>query len=473
MYEKNSRGWLKHLDFIMLDLLSLSVSYWLSFYLRQSIGQGLRQDISYRTFYLILAGMYVLIVFFSRGYSDIVRRDYVEEIRKTVKQNVLMFVCTLIYLVFTKQSQFYSRLLIGGIFVLNFFVTILLRFLLKQAVRSKLSKQEKKDSMLMITTKDRAKKSLNDLMELEYLPFSVTGIVLLDDEDSTESSIGGIPVVANRDSMMEYIRTNVVDQVVVSVGGDKKKIGMLAEELLDVGIVVHIGIGQELEFLPHKQFHKLGNLFVITSSIQTASRIELFLKRLIDICGALVGLVMTAILVIFVGPIIYIKSPGPIFFTQYRVGKNGRKFKLYKLRSMYMDAEERKKELMEKNEMQGLMFKMDNDPRIIKGIGHFIRNTSIDEFPQFWNVIKGDMSLVGTRPPTVDEFEQYELHHKVRLSFKPGLTGMWQVSGRNNITDFEEIVRLDQQYIANWNIWLDIRILAKTVDVVIRRKGAK
>ena len=476
MYEKNSRGWLKHLDFIMLDLLSLSVSYWLSFYLRQSIGQGLRQDISYRTFYLILAGMYVLIVFFSRGYSDIVRRDYVEEIRKTVKQNVLMFVCTLIYLVFTKQSQFYSRLLIGGIFVLNFFVTILLRFLLKQAVRSKLSKQEKKDSMLMITTKDRAKKSLNDLMELEYLPFSVTGIVLLDDEDSTESSIGGIPVVANRDSMMEYIRTNVVDQVVVSVGGDKKKIGMLAEELLDVGIVVHIGIGQELEFLPHKQFHKLGNLFVITSSIQTASRIELFLKRLIDICGALVGLVMTAILIIFVGPIIYIKSPGPIFFTQYRVGKNGRKFKLYKLRSMYMDAEERKKELMKQNNVKdGMMFKMDDDPRIIKGVGHFIRKTSLDEFPQFWNILKGDMSIVGPRPERVEHVEKYsrEIPEFIyREKVKGGLTGYAQIYGRYNTSAYDKL-RLDLMYIEDYSLVLDIKMIFRTIRILFQKDSTE
>ena len=138
-----------------------------------------------------------------------------------------------------------------------------------------------------------------------------------------------------------------------------------------------------------------------------------------------------------------------------------------------MDAEERKKELEKQNEMQGLMFKMENDPRIIKGIGNFIRDTSIDELPQFFNILKGDMSLVGTRPPTLDEFTQYDLHHKVRLSFRPGLTGMWQVSGRSDITDFEEVVRLDEKYIENWNIWLDIKILLKTVVVVLTRKGSR
>ena len=138
---------------------------------------------------------------------------------------------------------------------------------------------------------------------------------------------------------------------------------------------------------------------------------------------------------------------------------------------MYADAEERKKELMAQNEMNGLMFKMENDPRITK-TGDFLRKTSLDEFPQFFNVLKGDMSLVGTRPPTVDEWEKYDLHHRARLAAKPGITGMWQVSGRSNITDFEDVVKLDTKYIAEWTMGLDIRILLKTVLVVFKKDGA-
>ena len=157
---------------------------------------------------------------------------------------------------------------------------------------------------------------------------------------------------------------------------------------------------------------------------------------------------------------------------------------MYKFRSMYMDAEERKKELLEQNKSQdGLMFKMDFDPRVIgnrilpdgtkkTGLGDFIRRTSLDEFPQFFNVLKGDMSLVGTRPPTVDEWEQYELRHRARLATKPGITGMWQVSGRSNITDFEEVVKLDTEYINQWSIGQDIKILLKTVKVMVKGEGA-
>ena len=204
-----------------------------------------------------------------------------------------------------------------------------------------------------------------------------------------------------------------------------------------------------------------------------------------DIAGGIVGCLITVIIFIFVAPAIYIKSPGPIFFSHDRVGKNGRIFKMYKFRSMYLDAEERKQALMEQNKHKdGLMFKMDDDPRIIgsekkdkngkpKGIGNFIRNTSLDEFPQFWNVLKGDMSLVGTRPPTVDEWNKYNATHRVRLSVKPGITGMWQVSGRSEITDFDEVVALDREYLENWSLALDIKILLKTVLVVLLRRGAE
>ena len=203
-----------------------------------------------------------------------------------------------------------------------------------------------------------------------------------------------------------------------------------------------------------------------------------------DIAGGLVGCLITLLITIIVGPMIYISSPGPIFFAQERIGRNGRKFKMYKFRSLSMDAEERKKELMAQNKIgDGLMFKMDFDPRIIgnkilpdgtrkTGIGQFIRKTSLDEFPQFINILLGDMSLVGTRPPTVDEWELYEPHHRARMSFRPGLTGMWQVSGRSNITDFEEVVKLDTQYISEWSLMLDVKILWQTVWSVFKSDGA-
>jgi exopolysaccharide biosynthesis polyprenyl glycosylphosphotransferase len=244
-------------------------------------------------------------------------------------------------------------------------------------------------------------------------------------------------------------------------------------ELESMGVVVSMSITQLREFEEYKTtIGMIGDVPVVRFASVFHDYNKLLIKRLIDIVGALIGIAITLVVTIFLAPILLIESPGPLFFKQRRVGRNGRFFYMYKFRSMYRDAEERKKELMDQNEMNGLMFKMTDDPRITK-VGKFIRKTSIDELPQFFNVLIGDMSLVGTRPPTVDEFKQYESYHKRRLSMKPGITGMWQVSGRSNIEDFEEVVKLDLKYIDNWSIGLDIKILFKTVGAVFRRGGAR
>ena len=211
---------------------------------------------------------------------------------------------------------------------------------------------------------------------------------------------------------------------------------------------------------------------MITYTRFQSSYKRLLIKRVMDIAWGLVGLLITMVFFPFVALAIKLDSPGPVFFAQTRIGKNGRRFKIYKFRSMYIDAEARKKELEQQNEMQGLMFKMENDPRITK-VGKFIRKTSIDELPQFYNIVKGDMSLVGTRPPTEGEFEQYNSHYRRRISMTPGLTGLWQISGRSDIIDFDEVVKLDLEYIDNWTLGLDIKILFQTVWVVLTGKGSK
>ena len=216
--------------------------------------------------------------------------------------------------------------------------------------------------------------------------------------------------------------------------------------------------------------------FGTTSVIRLSPRLftdgELLIKRLMDICGAIVGCLICILFGIVVAPLIFLEDPGPIIFKQKRVGRNGKYFYIYKFRSMYQNAEERLKDLQSQNEMQGFMFKMKNDPRITK-IGKILRKTSIDELPQFFNVLEGSMSLIGTRPPTVDEYNQYSAHHKRRISIKPGITGLWQVSGRSEITDFEEIVRLDCFYIDHWSIAADIKILLKTFGAVFTGKGSE
>ncbi|MDD5674262.1 MAG: sugar transferase, partial [Chitinivibrionales bacterium] len=198
---------------------------------------------------------------------------------------------------------------------------------------------------------------------------------------------------------------------------------------------------------------------------------QLVFKRTVDIVGASVGLIILALVYPFLALAIKLSSPGPVFFKQVRVGRNGKRFIIYKFRSMSADAEELKKKLESQNELKGAIFKIKNDPRVTP-VGAFIRKFSLDELPQFINVFKGEMSLVGTRPPTPDEVSQYQKWHHRRISIRPGLTGLWQVSGRNKIVSFDEVVKLDLTYIDNWSMRLDMMIILRTLVVLFHRDTA-
>lgn len=280
--------------------------------------------------------------------------------------------------------------------------------------------------------------------------------------------------MANKDNMFIYVTRSVVDEIFIYFSDSNKiPIKEVIKNFRDMGISVKLNIDLfDMDVDTEKYIDKVGNYNAVCFAPKVTPLHLVLFKRILDIIGSLIGLTITLFSAIIVGPLIILESPGPILFSQKRVGRNGRIFKIYKFRSMYCDAEERKKELIENNEMHGLMFKMENDPRITR-VGKFIRKTSIDELPQFWNVLKGDMSLVGTRPPTVDEFEQYEGYHKQRLSMTPGLTGVWQVSGRNEIKDFEEIVAMDVEYINNWSLKRDFEIILRTIGVVFTSNGAR
>ena len=235
----------------------------------------------------------------------------------------------------------------------------------------------------------------------------------------------GVPVekiIGGPDELDLYCTNHAVDEVFIDLNQQAME-NRIAKDLITQGITVHIALTKQFRGLPNPEIETVGGRSVMTSAVQSVSAGKLMIKRLIDIVGAIVGLILTGIAFLIFAPIIYHQSRGPIFYAQTRVGLNGRRFTIYKFRSMYPDADQRKAELMDQNQMEGLMFKMDDDPRIIP-IGRFMRKYSIDEMPQFWNVLKGDMSLVGTRPPTEDEWKQYSPHHRARLSVKPGLTGM-------------------------------------------------
>ncbi len=212
-----------------------------------------------------------------------------------------------------------------------------------------------------------------------------------------------------------------------------------------------------------------SNKTSLPPSIQAHPSVDSKTKRLVDILGALVGLAITGLILLPIAIAIQLDNRGSIFYRQARCGLNGRTFKIWKFRSMVVEAD-RLKHLVS-NEAQGLIFKNQNDPRITR-VGRFLRRTSLDEFPQFWNVLKGEMSLVGTRPPSVDEVMLYERHHFQRLLVKPGMTGEWQVNGRSQVGDFEKIVEMDLDYQRKWSLGYDLMLILRTFQVIFNKNGA-
>ncbi|MFA7012046.1 MAG: sugar transferase [Desulfobacterales bacterium] len=280
-------------------------------------------------------------------------------------------------------------------------------------------------------------------------------------------------VIGHLDDLSDILKKHSVDEVVFALKIDDRNVDLSPhlDMCRKMGITVRIlpalwQYGNQI-----LSMEKCQGIPFLTMRAGNFNATGLLYKRLLDLVGGLIGMVILLVMYPFVAAAIKFDSPGPVLFKQKRMGRNGRVFNLYKFRSMSRDADERKQELITMNEMEGPLFKLKDDPRITR-VGRFLRKTSLDEFPQFINVLKGEMSLVGTRPPTLDEVEKYHPEHLKRISAKPGMTGLWQVSGRNEITDFDDVVRLDCQYLDQWRFSDDIKILFKTVWVVLQRKGA-
>ncbi len=481
MYKKRRMGWLKHLDFILIDLVCLQIAFVLAYLIR--IGDGLVYTNSlYRDLAAVLTIMQILVSVVGESFKGILRRGKFIELMACVKHTGLIMLLAILYLFSYQRGEEVSRLTLYLTGLFFGVITYAVRLFWKSYLIKRLE-TVKTRRVLIVTTTSCLEEVYQSMKK--YRAGYIQGIALVDDDSKTGTSYDRMPIVAGKEDVLQYAVRAEIEEVLVVSDNDHSISEDLIGDFVEIGITVHIKIAQVADNVGSRQFvEKMGEYTVLTTSINTMETRQYVFKRILDIIGGLVGCLITGILFLVLGPIIYVKSPGPIFFSQIRVGRFGKKFKIYKFRSMYLDAEERKKELMAQNRVSNsLMFKLDFDPRIIgakkldngkvkKGIGNIIRDWSLDEFPQFFNVLKGEMSLVGTRPPTVDEWEQYELHHNTRLAIKPGITGMWQVSGRSKITDFEEVVQLDKKYILEWRISLDLKILAKTVLIVLKQDGS-
>ena len=439
MYYKQKGEIAKHIDFILLDIVILEILYLI---LTKGVFFGIRRRIAF-----IIPLICIVMVITRIFYNNILRRKAIKEFIECIKYMIILNGGIMLYLYAMKISATFSRVLFVKFGVIGVFALFISRMIYKK-------------------------------IALKFILHNKTHVAIITEPENNEKIKASIKrdgwelitfdSIPTLDEFEQYRETNIIDEAMLDIKDESNR-NRWKDYFLQTGTPVHTLID---DLGPNPYIEKIGTVSLLTTSNAVASPFELLIKRIMDIFGGIVGLIITGIATIIFGPIIKHQSPGPIFYQQTRIGRNGRKFQIYKFRSMYPDADQRKEELIKQTNSDGFMFKMDNDPRIIP-IGHFIRKHSIDELPQFWNVLKGDMSLVGTRPPTVDEWEQYSPHHRARMSTKPGLTGVWQVSGRSDITDFEEVVKLDTEYIRNWTIMTDIKLILKTVLVVFRGDGAK
>ncbi len=488
MYKEQANGWLKHLDFILLDLLCLQLALLSAFTMRHGVMNPYVNRL-YRNMAFALTFIDIAVIFFGNGYAHVLERGYLKECISALYQMALVMGFSTFYLFVIQAGQGYSRtvLLLTGVFYFGY--TYLCRIGWKRLL-PKIRPLKETNALLVATTADRADEVIADLRREPRSDLHISGIVMMDGgvhervDELFQQRYQEIPVVATERSLIEYICRQWVDEILF-VLPNREAYQPLMQQIAESGIAVHESLGRAKSEIGKKQIvEKLGGYTVMTTSTNCVTFRQAFIKRALDIVGGGLGSVLALLAILIIGPVIFVQSPGPILFKQVRVGRNGRRFHFLKIRSMVMDAEAMKQQLMEQNRVKdGMMFKLDFDPRIIgakrlpdgrikKGIGNFIRDWSIDELPQFFNVLRGDMSLVGTRPPTVDEWERYQLHHRARMAFRPGITGLWQVSGRSNITDFEEVVRLDTKYISEWDFGLDCRIMLATIKAVLGKEGA-
>ncbi|MBQ8261856.1 MAG: sugar transferase [Lachnospiraceae bacterium] len=463
---------IKIYSLLLIDLFSLLISYLAALLFRfgdLEVDGHQEMYLSYGIFLLVLTLLYSVLTDWNRDFFE---RGFFKEMIAVGKYNVVLVLMSSTFLVLTKNGDTFARLVMIYFAALNVCFSYLFHLAFKEYMLKHYKKSINSDKLMVITQEKDAEKVVNQILKEKHWNYELTSITIMD-ADKIGEEVLGIPVVADKNNVIEVATQNILDRVFISL--PRTEISEIKHMILEfeaMGILCHYNMELEELNLEGKEAGTFAGFSVISFSLQNMDYRRLMIKRVMDVVGSIFGLCITAVVFPFVALAIKAESKGPVIFKQERIGKNGRRFKMYKFRSMYVDAEKRLAELQEKNEVQGLMFKMENDPRITK-VGKFLRKTSLDELPQFWNVLKGDMSLVGTRPPTVNEFEKYNAHYRRRLCITPGLTGMWQVNGRSDIKNFDDVVAMDLKYIDEWSLRLDVKLLLQTVGVVLFRRGSK
>ena len=379
MYQRSAQGWVKHLDFLIVDELALQLAFILASLIRLNTWAYSRNP--YRIYVFLLIIIDALVTIGTNSFHEVLIRGYAKELSATVKHCFLVFCLMAVFMFATQTGAAYSRILLFLTFFFHIVVGYATRIAWKRIVRRYGLEKRKRRSMLVVLSEEFGESILQRLLDNDTEDYKITGLVFNRETEKTE--LLGVPVVATLDDAAQYICREWIDDVYIDCPSTDPKIAKLIADCGEMAVPIHYHV-PFMGKIGNKQFaEKIGGTTVLTNTINTMTPFEAIVKRAVDILGGLVGGIIALLIMLIVGPIIKAKSPGPILYCQTRIGKNGKRFKMYKIRSMYMDADERKKDLMEQNRVKdGMMFKLDFDPRIIgnKILPDGTKQTGIGEF---------------------------------------------------------------------------------------------
>lgn len=464
------------------DVAALSASFMLAYWLRSHFLRSTYGPIAAFADYawaiwVVLPSFVVVLAGFGLYRSTIMYRSPGAVVRSTVV-SVLFGTLTVLGALYMMKQTDLSRLVLD-IFTLVCAMVLPAEKLALNAVLEHVGEYRRKRGkwqVLILGESDEAQAYLRLLETHAHWGVMVAGIVNPTQRVTLAavSAAGGGAERAAEAAVdwRELLKDYVVDEVVaVSPWSEIVRFTDLQEACAERGLIFRVLVTMPPPRIGRYYVEDVGGgSYLVSLETVPQDFLPLMLKRALDIAGSLVGLILCGLVYVCYAPLLWWESPGPVFFKQKRGGHNGRIFTAYKFRTMCVDAEERLPHLAPRNGVTGVMFKMQNDPRVVP-CGRIMRRTHLDELPQFWNVLKGEMSLVGPRPNPAREVMGYDYHHQRRLSMKPGITGVFQVNGHAAISDFEEVVKLDCEYIDNWSLWLDCKIILKTLLKVVRADG--
>jgi len=455
---------------IIIDLCLVSGAFFMAYHVRNQ-NDALASVGDLLWFLVLFAALWGISLYFSGMYTSF-RLKKVSDITYVIYQSAYISFFAFAGVCYVFRIEHISRLFVLLAFLYAALFLFIVKMMLFVFFRNLRKKGYNYRNLLIVGTGDRARRFIHWIDHNREFGLKIIGLIG-EDQKSVGSDIDGHPVIGTFEDIPTIHRENALDSVLFAVPYHLfEKIEEAMHYLETVGVKVDIA----LDYFSHKISTAKQTEFcgvpLLTFESAPERLLPFFLKRLLDIVLSGVALIVLGPMMGTVALLIRATSRGPALFAQERGSLNGRKFRLYKFRTMVVDAESRLDALKAHNEMKGAAFKMANDPRVTP-LGQSLRKLSIDELPQLWNVLRGDMSLVGPRPPLIREVAEYDDWQRRRLSMRPGITCLWQVNGRNKITDFEEWARLDLDYIDNWSLWLDFKILLKTVPVVLFGVGAK